>query len=140
MVPAAMRASVSTSRSAPARGQARAQFERVFFRADLGFPFEQHVAGVEAGVDPHGGDAGVRFAVRDGPLDGRRAAIFGQQRSVDIDDAVRRDVEDRLRDDLAVADDDHRFGRDGAQLFDDFGAADALGLMDWEAEAQGGFL
>ena len=46
---------------------------------------EQHGAGVQAFVDAHGGDAGDRFAVGDGPLDGRGAAIFRQQRAVQVD-------------------------------------------------------
>ena len=67
--------------------QPLAQFESILFGTDFGFPFEQHVAGVEPGVDAHGRNAGARFAIGDGPLDGRRAAIFRQQGRVHINDA-----------------------------------------------------
>ena len=45
--------------------------------------------GVQAGVHFHDGDAGFGLAVGNGPLDRRGAAIFRQQRSVDVQAAVR---------------------------------------------------
>ena len=55
----------------------------------------QNRPGVEAGIHLHDGHAGFRFAVGDGPLDRRRAAIFRQQRGVDIQAAVRRQIQNR---------------------------------------------
>ncbi len=64
----------------------------------------------------------------------------GKQRGVDVDDAERRDIDDALRNDLAVADDDHGVGREGAQVFDGIGVADAFGLVDGDGVAErGGF-
>src|ERR1039457_2886025 len=70
----------------------------------------------------------------------RGAAVFGEQRGVYINDAQRRNVDDRLRDDLAVADHDHGVGLQAADLFDHFGAADALGLVNRDVESKGGLL
>ncbi len=120
--------------------EAGAKFDSGLLRPDFGFGFEEHIAGVEASIDAHGGDTGERFAVDDGPLDGRGAAIFGQERGVDVDDSVPDEIDDVLRDDLAVTDNDHGVGAERAQMFDAFGAADALGLKDEEAEAERGFL
>ena len=41
--------------------QARGQLHRGLLRPDAGFRLQQHVAGIEAGIDPHGGDAGAWF-------------------------------------------------------------------------------
>ena len=49
-----------------------------------------------------------------------------------VDDAERRQVDDDLGDDLAVADDHHYIGLEGAELFDDLWAANPLGLKDRE--------
>src|SRR5579872_4853152 len=124
-----------------ARGrEPRTKLKRGFGFADLRFPLEQHGAGVEPRVDSHSGDAGSSFAVCDGPLDGCGTAILGQQRRVDIDDAARRDVDDRLRNDLAVAYDDHRVGTEGGNLVNNLRAADAFGLVDGKTEAKSGLL
>ena len=74
--------------------------------ADSDFVLQQHVAGVHAGVDAHGGEAGNRFAVDDGPVDRGRAAIFRQQGSVKIDPAEFRNGQQARGNDLAVGDDD----------------------------------
>ena len=93
------------------RGQACAEFDGVLVRPDLGLGLQEHVAGIEAGVDAHGGDAGARLAVEDGPLNGPRPAVLRQQRGVHVDDAERRQVDHGLRNDLAVADHHHGLRR-----------------------------
>ena len=77
---------------------------------------EQHGAGVEARVEAHGGDAGVGFAVGDGPLDGRGAAVLRQQRAVQVDAAEAGQGEHPVRDDAAVGDDEDGVGGDGFEL------------------------
>ena len=55
-----------------------------------------------------------------------------------VDDAERRDVDDRLRNNLAIADDDHDFGRECAQTFDDFRTPHTLRLIHLDRMAQRG--
>ena len=50
-------------------------------------------------------------------LIGRRAAIFRQQRTVQVDPAEARNVDEPRGNNLAVGDDDHRVGRDAAEIF-----------------------
>ena len=83
--------------------------------------------------------AGDGFAVGDGPLDGRGAAIFREQRGVQVDVAERREIEHPLRDDAAVADDDDGVGLEGGELGAEFFVGlDAVGLGDGEIQFQGG--
>ena len=46
------------------------------FRKDGFFLAEQDVSGVNPLVHQHGGDAGLRLCINDGPLDRCRAAVF----------------------------------------------------------------
>ena len=92
-------------------GEAPAELDGILLGRDFGFRFEQHVAGIEPGVDLHGGDAGARFAVDDRPLDGSGAAILRQQRGVHVDDAERREIDHGLRNDLAIAHHHHGVAR-----------------------------
>ena len=64
--------------------------------------FIHHVAGVEAGRHFHNGDAGFSIAGCDGALNRRRAAPARQQGGVNIQAAVFRRVQHRLRQDQAV--------------------------------------
>ena len=50
----------------------------------------QDVAGVEALVDHHGGDAGLFFVVDHRPVDGGGPAVFGQQGGMHVDAAQSR--------------------------------------------------
>ncbi len=112
-------------------GQARSESLGGIVGRDGEFLLQQDVAGVEAGVDAHGGDAGDGFAVCDGPLDGRGAAIFREQRGVQVDVAERRKIEHPLRNDAAVADDDDGVGFEGGELGAEFVVGlDAVGLGD----------
>ena len=83
---------------------------------DREFLLKKNVTSVEAGIDPHGGDAGDGLAIRDGPLDRRGATIFREQRGVEIDVAKRGEIEHPLRNDAAVTDDDDGVGLEGCKL------------------------
>ena len=56
-----------------------------------------------------------------------------------VDDAVRRDIDYGLRDDLAVANYHHGVRCERGEGRDGFGTADALGLVDGEGMAQRSF-
>ena len=126
IVPASRRASVSTSRSAPS----------CLFRADSGFRPQQHIARVESGVDAHGGDPSHGFPVGYGPLNRRRPAILGQQRGMNIDDAMRRQVDDGLRNDLPIPDHDHGVGVQRSQFRNHFRPSNPLRLKHRQAQPQ----
>jgi len=68
--------------------------------------------------------------VGDGPVDGSGSAIFGQQRSVEIDPAEFGDGKKTRRDDLTVSDDDNGVGCGAFQNLLGFRSADFLGLVD----------
>ena len=80
-------------------------------RADLRRLLEQDGAGVEPLVHPHRRHPGPRVAGGDGGLDRRGAAPARQQRGVEVDAAVARQVEQRAREDLAEGDDHGDVGR-----------------------------
>ncbi len=96
--------------------QSRAQRERGVVTTNRFFFLQQNVAGIEAGVNLHSRYASNGFAARDGPLDRRRPAIFRQQRGVQIEIAVTRQVDHPLRNDASVAHHDDCVGRDALQL------------------------
>src|SRR5580658_6896350 len=52
---------------------------------------------------------------------------------MDVDDAEWSDIDDALGNDLAVADYDHRFGRESPKMGDGLGMTDLFGLPDFEA-------
>ena len=105
-VPSASPRSVSTISGAPASASRAASSGACFVRSDFRLVFQQHGPGVEACVDLHGGEAGAGLAIRDRPVDGRRAAIFRQQRAVQVDPAEARNRDKPGGDDLPVGDDD----------------------------------
>jgi hypothetical protein len=67
----------------------------------------EHAAGIQARVHLHEGDTGRGVAGQDRPLDGRRAAPARQQRGVDIQAPEARQLQYRIRQDLAIGHDDH---------------------------------
>ena len=120
-------------------GEARGEGFGGVVGGDGKFLLQEDVAGVEAGVDAHGGDAGDGFAVGDGPLNRRGAAIFREQRGVQVDVAERREIEHPLGNDAAVADDDDGVGLEGGELGAEFVVGlDAVGLGDGKVQFQGG--
>ena len=68
----------------------------------------QHRAGVEAFFHAHDHDAGFRIARHDRALDRRGAAPARQQRAMQIEAAELRRIEDRLRQQQSIGDDDRR--------------------------------
>jgi DNA gyrase subunit A len=63
-------------------------------------------SGVEAGVHPHETDAGFGFAIDNRPLNGCRAAVLRQDRSMNIHATVGGKVEELLWQNLTVGDHD----------------------------------
>ena len=88
--------------------QPRAQFDRSLLRADLRFRLQQHVAGVQARVDPHRGHAGARLAVARSPTGSAPAPrYFGSSDACTLMmPSGARSITD-LRNDLPVADHHH---------------------------------
>ena len=62
----------------------------------------QHIAGVEALVHLHDGDARLGVAIQHGPLHRGAAAVLGQQRDVEVDAAIFRGFQHRLGQDAAI--------------------------------------
>ena len=108
---------------------------------DWQLTLKEDVAGVESGVDAHGGHAGDGFALRNRPLDGGCAAIFGKKRAVQVDITEGWKVEHPLRNEAAVADDDDGFGLECGELGAEFVVVlDLVGLYYWQRESNRGLL
>ena len=120
-------------------GETSGKLRRGFYCADFELTLQEGIAGVHAGVNAHGGEAGSRFAIDDGPVDGSGAAVFWKQRSVEIDPAEFRNREQASRNDLAVSDDDDEVWGITLQKFLDFGGAHLFGLMDGEVGGESDF-
>jgi len=88
---------------------------------------------VELRVHQHDRDPRLGVPGQDGVVDRRRAAVAGQQRGVDVDDATRWDREDLGREDLSVSDHHHQLRVRPADLCDRLRRADPVGLVDVEA-------
>ena len=73
------------------------EFPRRFSRKDFQFPFQQHISRIQAYIGKHGGDARYFLAVDQGPLNGRRSAVFRQQRGVHVDASQRRQLQNFAR-------------------------------------------
>ncbi len=98
------------------RGHARRQSYGCVLRRYRNFLPQQNVSGIEAGIDSHGGDAGHALAPGNGPLDRRCSAIFGQQRSVQIEISQPRQINHPLRNDAPISDHDDGVRRDSRKL------------------------
>ena len=72
-------------------GQANFQFPGGFIRADVNGLLRQHVAGVERDGHANDGNAGSSIAMIDRPGHRGGAAIFWQERGVNVDSSLRRD-------------------------------------------------
>ncbi len=121
-------------------GETSGKLRRGFHCADFELLLPENVAGVHAGVNAHSGEAGSRFAIDDGPVDGCGAAVFWEKGSVKIDPAVFRDWQQARGDDLAVGDDDNEVRGIALQEFLDFRGADFFGLVDGNFCGKGGLL
>ena len=71
------------------------------FVCDFHFRFQQHIAAVQTFCHIHGGDACHLFPVNDRPLHRCRAAVLGQQRTMNIDTAVFRHFQNGFRQNLS---------------------------------------
>ena len=78
-------------------GHALRKLARRFHIADFGFALQQHIAGIHADVGQHRSYARHLFAVDDAPVDRRGAAVFRQERCVNVDRAVFRNIQNFLR-------------------------------------------
>ena len=63
----------------------------------------EHIAGIQPLVHLHDGNAGLGVAVQHGPLHRSAAAILGQQGDVQVDAAIFRRFQHRLRQDAAIS-------------------------------------
>jgi len=123
--------------SCPEAGECGSKGLRGIVRTDRQFALRQYVAGIEAGVDSHDGHSGDRLTFGDGPLKRGSPAVLGQQRCMNVQIAVRRQVDHPLGDDAPVAYDDDGIGIDRLELRLKFGIVlDALRLRDFKASGQ----
>lgn len=100
----------------------------------------QDIAGVEAGIHFHEGDAGDGVSVEDGPLDWGGSAVAGEEGPVDIEATVWGQFEEGWGEDLAVGSDDDQVGMQRAELLDEGRLAATRGLEHWETEVEGQLL
>src|SRR5690348_16624209 len=120
-------------------GHALGKLRGGFVRADFHFDLFEDGAGVDAGVDAHGGEAGFFVAVQNGALNGCGAAILRQERSVEIDPAKARNFEKIPRNNLAVGDDDDGVGREAPEKIARGIGANPFGLKDLNPRGQSRF-
>ena len=105
---------------------------RVIIGADRRALLAEGVAGVEAFVHFHDGDAGLALVVQDRPLNRRGAAVFRQKRGVNVQAAEARQFEDLSRQDLAVSGYHNQVGSKLRQFLKESFVAGAFGLEDGE--------
>ena len=84
----------------------------------------------------HDGDAGFGVAVGNGPLNRRRAAIFRQQRRMDVQTAMPRQIQNCRRQNLSVSHHNDEVGFQFPQFGDEFFVAGAFGLQHGQAQPQ----
>ena len=118
-------------------GEAVVELTGGFVGADGELLGEEDVAGVEALVHIHHGDAGLVVAGEDGGVDRRGAAVARKERGVEIEAAEARGFEDALGEDLAVGGDDHEVGHEDAEVVQRRGGAEFFGLLDGEVLGEG---
>ena len=89
-------------RLGPQLRQPRRQRLGVLLGVNIGFQHMQNVPGIQLLGHIHDGDAGLPLPVEDGPVDGGRSPVFGQQGGVDVDGAIGRGIQNILRQDAAI--------------------------------------
>ncbi len=114
-----------------ARGEPVVQFAVRFVGSERGAFLQHDVTGVHPRV--HQDDRYPRFgaAIGDRRLQRGRAAVQRQQRRMHVERAEPRNVEQSLRDDLAVRCDDERVRRERSRLVDE--RLEAFGRIDAQA-------
>ena len=108
----------------------------------------QHVAGIQARIHLHEGDARLRIPGLDGTVNGRRAAPARQQAGMDVEAAQPRQVEHPLRQDEPIGRHHHHIGLNRLQRIPRRSRfvgpaaieAQAAGLEDFNAMGQRGAL
>ena len=100
---------------------------RGVIRADRMSDAGEDRAGVEGGDNPHERDPRDGITRLNGALDRRGAAIGGQQRSVQVDEATPREGEHFVREDLAVRRHDADVGRDRGERVQKLRIAESFG-------------
>jgi len=93
--------------------------------------------GIEARVHSHDRYASLAIAFEKRALNGRRATPAWQERGVNVQGAVRSDIENRWRQKDAVSDRDHNIGACGAYAFRRLGRLQGFGLEDFQAVRSG---
>ena len=131
---------VAAQHVAPQRRQAVVEGGRRLIRLNKQRLLHIHWPGVQPFVHAHEGHAGRRVAGQQGVLDWRRAAPARQQRGVDVDAAVRRQIEHVRPENLAEGGDDDDLRPPLVQWRSGFLAAQRPGLVDGEARRGGGQL
>src|SRR6516165_1302293 len=98
---------------------ARAQFGKPiielrsgFLPPDMGFLTEINRPRIKTFIEKHSADAGSLLAVGDGPMDGSRTPIFRQKRTMKIDAAIARKMQQPPRKDLSVSHYNYQLGRE----------------------------
>ena len=122
------------SSPAPERGELVGQRPGGVVVGDVERAHRRHRPGVEARLHAHDRHAGPRFAANDRPLDRRGAAQPGQQRRVHVAGPEPRQIEQLLRQDAAVGDDDEQIRGERRQRRLRLGRADLLGLQHGHAQ------
>src|SRR5579885_2548592 len=103
-------------------------------RSNRQLPLQQNIARVQSLINAHCRCAGHWLAVGDRPLNRRRTAIFWQQRSVQIQVAVLRQVKHPLWNDASIGNYDDGFRLNGLQLPLQFSICpDLFRLYDWKS-------
>ena len=112
------------------RGQSRFELFGVFVGINRRALLGEQRARIEAGRHLNDAVAGFRFAAEDRPLDGRGAAILGQQRAVQVDAAEAGSGERFWAEDFAVVAHDQQIGASDAIRDCDSGALTVVGSPD----------
>ena len=100
----------------------------------------EHIAGVKALVHLHDGNAGLGIAVQHGPLHRGAAAVLGQQGDMQVDAAVLRRFQHRLRQDAAVSHHHDQFRGQCADVLVLAAVPQGAGLEHRRAVGKGHFL
>ena len=109
------------------------QLARCFLRADCDRFLDVDRAAVESRGHGHEADASLLVAGEYRGLDGRRAAPARQQRSVYVETAFRRDIENALRKDQPVGRDDEDIRFERGNLRNDLRVFERRGLQHVDA-------
>ena len=106
-----------------------------FIRADRGARGGEDAAGIDAGRHSDDGDTGFGLAILDRPRDRGRAAIRGQNRTVQVDSAQPRDRQQPGGEDLAISRRHQEVRRECSDALEAFRRIDVFGLFKRDTAA-----